>query len=547
MSMSDIVLQVRKLLSNLTLKTRMIVYVVVLVFFQLIVLGSLSSSMLAEVQLNQLSKRALSLANSIALSPEIQRLIAINDPDKDIQKFAERVRLKTEAEFIVIGDKDGRRFSHPNPELIGRLMVGGDNTRALLYKEEYISRAIGTLGPSLRAKVPVIQDGIVIGVVSIGFLERTITSKQYSLVSKVLLVLLLLLTVGVISAAVLARSFKKAIFDLEPSEIGRLFSERNIIIESVREGIIATDKKDQITLMNKNAFSILGVDNKKSFIGSSLSELISNASFQKIIKTGKSILDSEVKLNNKIILCNSIPLLQKNKVVGVVTSFRLKDEIDSLGKELCQLKDYSELMRAQTHEYSNKLHTISGLIQLGANEEAIELIGQETSGYQELMQLLIRAVPDPIIAGCILGKYNRAKELGIELTIDNDSSFTDVPLFIDRQQIVSIIGNLLDNAFDALLKNKVVNKRVNLSLVDLGNDLIIEVEDEGNGVKPELQNAIFEKGFSTNEGQGRGMGLNIVKKSVHKLNGQITLSTSSLGGALFTVYLPKEGKYNVTH
>lgn len=547
MSMSDIVLQVRKLLSNLTLKTRMIVYVVVLVFFQLIVLGSLSSSMLADVQLNQLSKRALSLANSIALSPEIQRLIAINDPDKDIQKFAERVRLKTEAEFIVIGDKDGRRFSHPNPELIGQLMVGGDNTRALLYKEEYISRAIGTLGPSLRAKVPVIQDGIVIGVVSIGFLERTITSKQYSLVSKVLLVLLLLLTVGVISAAVLARSFKKAIFDLEPSEIGRLFSERNIIIESVREGIIATDKKDQITLMNKNAFSILGVDNKKSFIGSSLSELISNASFQKIIKTGKSILDSEVKLNNKIILCNSIPLLQKNKVVGVVTSFRLKDEIDSLGKELCQLKDYSELMRAQTHEYSNKLHTISGLIQLGANEEAIELIGQETSGYQELMQLLIRAVPDPIIAGCILGKYNRAKELGIELTIDNDSSFTDVPLFIDRQQIVSIIGNLLDNAFDALLKNKVVNKRVNLSLVDLGNDLIIEVEDEGNGVKPELQNAIFEKGFSTNEGQGRGMGLNIVKKSVHKLNGQITLSTSSLGGALFTVYLPKEGKYNVTH
>lgn len=306
MSMSDIVLQVRKLLSNLTLKTRMIVYVVVLVFFQLIVLGSLSSSMLADVQLNQLSKRALSLANSIALSPEIQRLIAINDPDKDIQKFAERVRLKTEAEFIVIGDKDGRRFSHPNPELIGQLMVGGDNTRALLYKEEYISRAIGTLGPSLRAKVPVIQDGIVIGVVSIGFLERTITSKQYSLVSKVLLVLLLLLTVGVISAAVLARSFKKAIFDLEPSEIGRLFSERNIIIESVREGIIATDKKDQITLMNKNAFSILGVDNKKSFIGSSLSELISNASFQKIIKTGKSILDSEVKLNNKIILCNSI-------------------------------------------------------------------------------------------------------------------------------------------------------------------------------------------------------------------------------------------------
>jgi len=545
--MSDIVLQVRKLLSSLTLKTRMIVYVVVLVFFQLIVLGSLSSSMLADVQLNQLSKRALSLANSIALSPEIQRLIAINDPDKDIQKFAERVRLKTEAEFIVIGDKDGRRFSHPNSELIGQLMVGGDNTRALLYKEEYISRAIGTLGPSLRAKVPVIQDGIVIGVVSIGFLERTITSKQYSLVSKVLLVLLLLLTVGVISAAVLARSFKKAIFDLEPSEIGRLFSERNIIIESVREGIIATDKKDQITLMNKNAFSILGVDNKKSFIGSSLSELISNASFQKIIKTGKSILDSEVKLNNKIILCNSIPLLQKNKVVGVVTSFRLKDEIDSLGKELCQLKDYSELMRAQTHEYSNKLHTISGLIQLGANEEAIELIGQETSGYQELMQLLIRAVPDPIIAGCILGKYNRAKELGIELTIDNDSSFTDVPLFIDRHQIVSIIGNLLDNAFDALLKNKVVNKRVNLSLVDLGNDLIIEVEDEGNGVKPELQNAIFEKGFSTNEGQGRGMGLNIVKKSVHKLNGQITLSTSSLGGALFTVYLPKEGKYNVTH
>lgn len=547
MTMSEIVVQVRKLLANLTLKTRMIVYVVILVFFQLFVIGSLSSSMLADVQLNQLAKRALGLANSIALSPEIQRLISENDPDQNIQKIVEQIRLKTEAEFIVVGDKDGRRFSHPNQSLIGQLMVGGDNTRALRYKEEYISRAIGTLGPSLRAKVPVVKDGAVIGVVSIGFLERTISNKQYSLVSKVLLVLLLLLTVGIISAAVLARSFKKAIFDLEPSEIGRLFSERNIIIESVREGIIATDKRDNITLMNRNAFSILGVDANRSFIGCSLSALISNASFKKIINTGKPLLDTEVKLNDKVILCNSIPLLQKQKVVGVVTSFRLKDELDSLGKELCQLKDYSELLRAQTHEYSNKLHTISGLIQLGATDEAIELIGQETSGYQELLQLLIRAVPDPVIAGCILGKYNRAKELGIVLTIDNDSSFSDVPAFIDRQSVVSIIGNLIDNAFDALLKDRATKKIVNLSLVDIGNDLIIEVEDGGVGVKPEIQESIFEKGFSTNEGQGRGMGLNIVKKSVNKLNGEITLSGSSLGGALFTVYIPKEGKYNVTH
>ena len=299
--------------------------------------------------------------------------------------------------------------------------------------------------------------------------------------------------------------------------------------------------------MNRNAFSILGVDANKSFIGCSLSALISNASFKKIINTGKPLLDTEVKLNDKVILCNSIPLLQKQKVVGVVTSFRLKDEIDSLGKELCQLKDYSELLRAQTHEYSNKLHTISGLIQLGATDEAIELIGQETSGYQELLQLLIRAVPDPVIAGCILGKYNRAKELGIVLTIDNDSSFSDVPAFIDRQSVVSIIGNLIDNAFDALLKDRTTKNIVNLSLVDIGNDLIIEVEDGGVGVKPELQESIFEKGFSTNEGQGRGMGLNIVKKSVNKLNGEITLSGSSLGGALFTVYIPKEGKYNVTH
>lgn len=146
---------------------------------------------------------------------------------------------------------------------------------------------------------------------------------------------------------------------------------------------------------------------------------------------------------------NRLPVRQNNEVIGVVTSFRPSDELHHVSQQLTRIQQYADTLRSQTHEYSNKLHTIAGLIQIGATDEALTLIGSEVSDHQSLLKLLLEAVPDPVIAGCLLGKYNRAREMGLNLDIDPDSAMEDIPANLPREQLVSVLGNLIDNALEA--------------------------------------------------------------------------------------------------
>ena len=259
---------------------------------------------------------------------------------------------------------------------------------------------------------------------------------------------------------------------------------------------------------------------------------------EEALAAGVRVLDREIPLTNRIMIVNVLPLGGVGTTSGAVASFRPKDELDQLSRKLLHMQEYSELLRAQTHEYSNKLHTIAGLIQIGAHQEALDLVMTEASGYQELMKILVEAVPDPVVAGIILGKFNRARELKINLSLERDSSFADLPPQLERGHLVTVIGNLLDNAFEAV-REAGEDGEVRLFLTDLGRDLIIEVEDSGQGIAPEVADRLFEKGVTTHSSTGRGMGLYLVRRAVEALGGEITFARGELGGALFTVSIPK--------
>lgn len=528
-------------MQRLSLQTRMIIYVVILVLVELVVIGEESARLLSTEQEKQLSLRALAVANSVAAMPCVISHAEKREHSEELHSLIERVRNSAAAEFIVIGDINGVRLTHPIKDNIGKSMVGGDNERALNYGESYISRATGSLGPSLRAKVPVINsEHQIVGIVSVGYLEETIAEKARPLMLQIVSVIIVLLIVGIISAIFLARSFRKAIFGLEPIEIGQLFKERSAILESMREGVVAIDIDNRITMLNRAAIRVLGLDSSRNYRHCNFPQIVPNLDYQSVLANGEPIIGAELLRAGHVLVVNCFAIGEKESISGVVFSFHKKDEIDTLGQELSQIKDYSSLLRAQTHEYSNKLHTISGLIQLGAYDEAVQLIGSETSGYQELLQLLLKTVPDPVIAGCILGKYNRAKELSIDFELDGESHFSDVPEFIDRKHLVTVLGNLLSNAFESVLKKDKTQRKVILSLVDIGNDLIIEVEDSGVGIDKSMTNKIFTRGFTTSHEQGKGVGLSLVSQALEQLNGQITVAESSLGGASFTVYIAKE-------
>jgi len=518
----------------------MIIFIVALVLFQIGSMGFVSTNLVDTILEDQMGKRVLDVSQTIATMPEVARLLEEEDPDGELQMLAEAIRLKTGAQFVVIGDREGRRYSHPDPNKIGKTMVGGDNDDALEKGKAYTSRAVGTLGLSLRGKVPVFDaDKNIIGIVSVGYLEESIHQTFVSRRAIIITSNIILVIFGVLIAVLLARSFKRAIFGLEPHQIGRMFEERSAILGSIREGIVAINKDGYITMINQAAKKTLGLSPDQDYIHQRIESVVPESGILDVLRTGESQLDWEHRVGDKEIIVNRIPIWNDGKVMGVVSSFREKDEIDTLAKELSQVQEYSEMLRHQTHEYSNKLHTISGLIQLEAYDKAIELIGSETSGYQDLLRFLVSAVPDPLVAGCILGKYSRAKELNIQLNVDRQSNFSDVPEWISKEKIVTVLGNLLDNAYQAVTPLSEDKRVVNLSLTDLGNDLIFEVEDSGEGITEDVAGRIFEKGVSSSNEKGKGIGLYLVKEVLSYINGHITVNKSGLGGVLFTVYISK--------
>ena len=524
-----------------TLHGRMLLLMFLLLGALVIITWLMVSMLVSSILEEYIGRNALNVSKTVSLTTVVHEGLK-NKNSTQIQLYAESVRKATGARFVVVGDHEGRRYSHPVPERIGKLMVGGDNPRALERGEAYVSKAVGTLGPSMRGKVPIFANsGKVIGVVSVGYLQETVESVTEGYLQRVLLWVFGLFLLGGIGTWLIARNVKQSIFGLEPVEIARLFRERNAILDSIREGVVAINNKGQVTMLDHEAAKILKIP-PESGIGTSIESILPQTRMLEVLKSGEEQFDQEMIIGDIEVIVNRVPIWQNGRVAGVVSSFRRKDEIDRMAQELTQIQEYSEVLRTQTHEYSNKLHTLAGLIQLGSHQEALDLIGRETSGYQELLGTLAETVPEPLLSAIILGKYNRAQELRINFQLDPESRMIDIPKKINREKIVTILGNLLENALEAAQENTSRKRMVQLSMTDFGNDLIFEVEDSGSGIEDESVDLSLQHGFTTKSGTGRGIGLSLVHENLKYLGGHLTVVRSSLGGMRFTIYIPKHPK-----
>lgn len=523
------------------LQTRLVIIICSLLLFVIIFLSFLFQYMLAATLKEQIGMRALNVAETVAATPHIRDAFKQPNPHQQIQPFAEMIRRKTGAEYVVVGNRQGIRYAHPLPDRIGKKMVGGDNHEVLKGKA-IISEAVGSLGPAIRGKAPIFNErGNVVGIVSVGFLLEDIEDIVWSYTSNIFLFSILALLLGIIGAVVIAKTVKKSIHGLEPKEIGLLYQEKQAILEAIREGIIAVNQNGIITMVNKTAMTLLGYEREQDVLGKYILHIIPHSRLLEVIRTGEAEYDDEMILGEETIITNRIPIVDKKEnVIGAVSTFRNKSELYRLTKELSQLKSYAEALRAQTHEFSNKLYLISGLIQLESYEEALELITKETNMQQDIVRFVMKEVPDPIVGGLLIGKFNRANELKIQFDIDRQSSFKDIPKQLDRDHLVTIIGNIIDNAMEAALHNGRDQKRVNVFLTDLGDDLIFEVEDNGTGIQEEIAEQIFERGFSTKGNAQRGYGLDLVKNSLKVLGGHITYQSEREKGTVFTVIIPKQ-------
>ncbi|HJM06307.1 MAG: sensor histidine kinase [SAR324 cluster bacterium] len=520
-----------------SLGTRMLLLMMGLLILLVGATGFIGNQVVTGILNEYIGRTALNVSKTVSLTGVVQQGLK-QLQSQEIQQYAERVRQATGASFVVVGDHEGKRYSHPVPERIGKYMVGGDNEQALVHGQSYISRAVGTLGPSLRGKVPIFSSaGKIIGVVSVGYLIETMRDVIQPYQQRLLLWIFGLFGVGALGTWLIAREVKRSIFGLEPYEIAGLYRERTALLESIREGIIAINEKGEVTVMNQQAAQILGFTPEEA-LGKPIEMMLPETRMLEVLKTGKGEHDQEMLIQEEEVIVNRVPILEQEHVSGVVSSFRRAQDIDRLVQELTSIREYSQALRAQTHEYSNKLHTLAGLIQIGATKEALELIGRESSGYNALLRQLSDQIQDPFLSAIIVGKYHRAMELKTQLELDPESWMSNIGHSSRSEKIVTILGNLIENALEASASEE-GQKKVSLSMTDVGNELIFEVEDSGSGISEEQQKTIFDEGFSTKTGTGRGIGLQLVQKNLIQLDGHLTIGESSLGGARFTAYIPK--------
>ncbi|MDQ6418869.1 sensor histidine kinase [Paenibacillus sp. LHD-117] len=522
------------------LQTRMILLIGSLLFLIILALTFSFERLLVNTLEKNVGASALKLAKTVALMDDIRYAFDDVEPSAAIQPIVEKIRKETDAEYIVIGNREGIRYAHPVPDRIGKTMVGGDNGPVLEGKS-IISRAIGSMGPSLRGKTPIYNDrNEIIGIVSVGILMEDIEASAQAYRNRVLVLAAIALMIGCVGAIWISSSVKRSIHGLEPKEIGLLYTEKRAILETIHEGIIAVNAEGIVTLANYTATKLIDPQMRMELTGRHIHEVIPDSRLLDVIASGEAEKDQEMMIGDSAVVVNRLPIFDRqHNVVGAVSSFRNKSELLRLTEELTQVKRYTEALRSQTHEYSNKLYTIYGLIQLESYQEAMDLITHETDVHQNLIQFLLQEIPDPMIAGILIGKFNRANELKVSLDIDRSSSFKDIPETLDRNLLVTIIGNLIDNALDAVLESRAEGRKVMALFVDTGDVLTIQISDNGEGIPELAADRIFELGYSTKKEHNRGFGLPIVNQAVQQLRGTISFRNHPDGGAIFTVMVPK--------
>lgn len=523
---------------QLSLKYKIMIYVISMICLVLIFAGFIVINDVINNVHTSISNRALAIGRVIANVDDVQKALVSSNPSEILQPIAENWRQATGAAFIVISNMDEIRLSHPEVSKIGTPMVKLDR-ELVLHGQEFVTVAKGVLDPALRAYVPIFDyydKNKQVGFISVGFYLDDIAEKGKQSAVRVFYAFLLAVVLCSVGSCILANNVKKAIFDLEPYEIAKIVKEHAATLQAIREGLIAVDINGIINIINDEAERMLGIPREQLY-GKAVFLLFPMNNLQQVINAGETIFDHEIKIGDLVVMANIVPIEIEGRLSGAVISFRDRTEVIRLAEEITGVKTFVDIMRAQAHEYKNKLHAISGLIQLGRAEEAVDYIIDSCLNKEYLYEKLSMRIKDSIVFGLLMGKSKRMRELGIEMDIAPESSLTSLPKNFASGDMVLVLGNLLENAIDVLEKEK--NKKIVVTLKQDNNGIYIRVWNSGPWINEEINDKIYEKGITT-KGSKRGIGLALVKEKVELNKGTIYHRNLASGGVEFNVYIPKD-------
>ncbi|MER8001607.1 sensor histidine kinase [Streptomyces sp. NPDC095613] len=481
-------------------------------------------------------KEVLAAAHSLADSPSVREAIREPDPTARLQPYAERVRHDTGIDFITIMNPKGIRWTHPDPDEIGMRFLG--RTEPALRGKTFTETYTGTLGPSIRAVTPIRDGGRITGLVSVGITVDRVSSQVTRQVKMVSLMAGGALVLGGAGTYVINARLRRHTHGMNATELSRMHDYHEAALHAVSEGLLMLDGGRRIALMNDGGRELLGLD--ESAVGRPVAELGLPASLTGALLASEPRTDEVHLTADRVVVVSTRPVVGGERH-GTVVTLRDHTELQALSGELDSERGFTQALRSQAHEAANRLHTVVSLIELGRVEQAVDFATAELELAQALTDRVVAAVGEPVLAALLLGKAAQANERGVELVLTDESRIDDgvLPASLPDRDLVTILGNLIDNAVDAAQGSE--GARVTVTALAEDGELLLGVRDTGAGVAPDAMDDVFRRGWST-RGPGRGLGLALVRQAVHRARGTVALARGAEGGAEFTVRLPLDGR-----
>ncbi|MEV5438984.1 sensor histidine kinase [Streptomyces sp. NPDC052682] len=482
---------------------------------------------------DQAMRRALAIAQTTAAQPQIVRDLQSTPatPDGPVQREAERIRRATHAEYVVVMDRRGVRWSHTDPRRIGG-HVSTDPGRALAGKE-VMEIDSGTLGRSARGKVPLRDShGDIVGAVSVGIAYDSVRARLLHAIPGLFAYAGGALAVGALAAWLISRRVQRQTRDLAFSDIAALLAEREAMLHSIREGVVALDRTGRIRLLNDEAQRLLDIDG--GAVGRTPDEALGTGRTADVLAGRVGGTDLLTVRGQRVLVANRMPTDDG----GAVATLRDRTELEQLGRELDSTRGLIDALRAQDHEHANRMHTLLGLLELEMYDDAVEFVGEVVGDHRATAEQVTEKIQDPLLAALLVGKATVAAERGVALWVSDATRLPD--RLIDPRGLVTIVGNLVDNALDAVAATP--HARVEVELRTEGRTAILTVRDTGPGIPAEHRELIFTEGWSTKQPPAhreRGLGLSLVRRLAERQGGSATVGEADGGGAEFTVVLPE--------
>ncbi|KDN81679.1 ATP-binding protein [Kitasatospora cheerisanensis] len=481
---------------------------------------------------HQVTAVALSLADA----PTVREAAAAADPSAVLQPYAQQVRTDTGVDFVTVMDPQGTRWTHPDPAQIGRPFLGhiDQAQQGRLQQETYT----GTLGPSVRVVAPVFDDGHhVVALVSAGITVDNISARLRTPLLALVGIAGGALVLGATASYLLAARLRRHTHGMDAGELAHLYDYHQATLHSVREGLVLLDRDHRVLLCNDAARELLQLEDPIREL--TVRQLRLPNSLTRALESAEPVRDEVHLTAERVLLLNTSPV---GPGLGTVVTLRDHTELQGLTGELDTVKGIASALDAQAHEAANRLHAVVSLIELGRHREAVEFATAELALAQRLTDQVVGAVGEPVLAALLLGKAAQAAERGVELHLTEDSRIDDgvLPDRLTPRDLVTLLGNLIDNAVDAAIENAALAApEVRVTARTEDGHLLLRVADTGTGVDPAAADEVFRRGWTTKQ-HGRGLGLALVAQTARRNGGEVHLGDPGFhdGGAVLTVRLP---------